>query len=559
MTPAWPHVALADPASAVRQEPIDRRTFFGRAGLLGGGLLLGGRGLLASPRAAHAQSPPKRGGTLKTIYLEPTHLNPALVSGTPTGIPGVQLFAGLVQHDERFRPTPYLAERWEASPDGRTYTFHLVKNATFHDGKPISSEDVAFSIEVVKANHPFGVAMHRALEAAETPDPHTVVFRLKHPYPAFMASLAPLLLPILPKHVYSTGDIKTHPANVRPVGSGPFRFVEWERGRYIILQRYDRFFRPGRPYLDRLIFEFVPDAATRAAAMETGDAHLIAYNYVSLPDARRLEKLPHIGLTTEGYEAIGPLNWLEINLRRPELANPKVRQAMAHAIDKTFVVREILLGFGRPATGPLVHASPFYNPNVPRYEYDLAKANRLLDEAGYARGPGGVRFKLTIDGIPGAPELQQGVAEYLRQQFKQIGIDLSLRNSPDFPSWANRIANWDYDLTMDIVFNYPDPVIGVERTYISSNIKKGLVWTNTMGYSNPEVDRLFAEAQREMDLEKRKALYGRVQEILATELPIIWINEIGYFTLWNREFGGIPGAVWGVLNPFDGVFWKRAR
>jgi peptide/nickel transport system substrate-binding protein len=518
--------------------------------------IVAGLVLAALPADAFAQA---RGGTLRTVYLEPTHLNPAIVSGTPTGIPGVQLFAGLVQHDEHFQPQPYLAERWEISPDGKTYTFHLVEGATFHDGKPVTSEDVKFSAEVVKANHPFGPAMHRAVERIETPDPRTVVFRLKHPYPAFMAAMAPILLPVLPKHVYGTGDIKANPANTRPVGSGPFRFAEWERGRYIILQRYDKFFRPGRPYLDRIIIEFIPDAATRAAAVERGDIHVVTYNYVSLPDAKRLDALPHIDLVTTGYEALGPLNWLAFNLKRPELANVKVRRAIAHLIDKPFVVREVLQGFGKPATGPIHSASPFYNPNVPKYPYSVETAGRLLDEAGYKRGADGIRFKVTIDGIPGAPELQQGVSEYLRQQLRQVGIDASVRNSPDFPTWANRVSNYDFDLTMDIVFNWPDPVIGVERTYISSNIKKGVIWTNTQSYSNPEVDRLFDEAQRENDLSKRKRLYGKAQEVIATELPIVHVNEIGYFSLINNEFGGFPGAVWGVLNPLDAVYWKKAK
>src|SRR5215510_1862394 len=128
------------------------------------GLLLAATSVPASAQA--------RGGTLKVSYPEPTHLNPAIVSGTPTGIPGVQIFAGLVLHDDKFQPQPYLAERWTISPDARTYTFYL-RNATFHDGKPITSEDVKFSIETVKANHPFGPAMHRSFEAFETADPRT--------------------------------------------------------------------------------------------------------------------------------------------------------------------------------------------------------------------------------------------------------------------------------------------------------------------------------------------------------------------------------------------------
>jgi peptide/nickel transport system substrate-binding protein len=235
-----------------------------------------------------------------------------------------------------------------------------------------------------------------------------------------------------------------------------------------------------------------------------------------------------------------------------------VRQALAHTLDKNVIVNDLLLGFGKPADGPLHSASPFYNPRIRRYEYSLDKANRLLDEAGYRRGPDGTRFKLTIDFIPGAPEIQTAVAEYMREQGKKVGIDLQLRNSPDFPTWAGRMGNWEYDLSLDVVFNWPDPVIGVERTYISGNIKKA-VWTNTMGYSNPKVDELFAQAQREGNFERRKALYHQVQDVLTAELPLIWVNEIGYFTVYSRDFDGLPMDVWGTMGPYDAVTWKKAR
>ena len=507
---------------------------------------------VASPAVAQA-----RGGTLKISYAEPSHLNTAIASGTPTGFPGTQLFASLVQFDDRFQPRPYLAERWDITPDGRTYTFFLVKNATFHDGKPVTSADVKFSIETVKAHHPFGVAMHRALEAVETPDPHTVVIRLSHPYPAFMSTLAPLLMPVLPRHVFGDGDIRKHPANVKPVGSGPFRFVEWQRGRHLILERYDKFFVPGKPYLDRIVFEFIQDPAARFAAFETGSIHLMPYSYAGVANLKRVETMPQMAVTTRGYEAIGPLIWLEINLRKKELSDVRVRQALAHAIDKNVILNDIYLGYGKVADGPLVAASPFYTPKLRRYEYNLAQANKLLDEAGHRRGADGMRFKLTMDIIPGTSEAVS-IAEYVREQAKKIGIDCQLRTSPDFPTWAGRMANWEYDLSLDVVFNYPDPVIGVERTYISSNIKK-VVWTNTMGYSNPRVDELFARAEREVNVERRKAAYHGVQEILTAELPLLWLLELGFATVWNKEFDSIPTNVWGTMSPFLDVHWKKAK
>ncbi len=476
--------------------------------------------LSITPPPADGQT---RGGTLKISYAEPTHLNNAIVSGTPTGFPATQLFASLIQFDDKFQPRPYLAERWDIAPDGRTYTFFLVKNATFHDGKPVTSADVKFSIETVKANHPFGVAMHRALEAVETPDAHTVVFRLNHPYPAFMSTLAPLLMPVLPRHVFGDGDIRKHSANTKPVGSGPFKFVEWQRGRYLILERNDKFFMSGKPYLDRIVFEFIQDPAARFAAFETGSIHLMPYNYVGVANLKRVESMPQMAVTTRGYEAIGPLIWVEINLRKKELSDVRVRQAIAHSIDKNLI----------------------------------PQASKLLDDAGYRRGSDGMRFKLTMDIIPGTSEAVS-IAEYIREQGKKIGVDYQIRTSPDFPTWAGRMASWEYDLSLDVVFNYPDPVIGVERTYISSNIKK-LVWSNTMGYSNPKVDELFARAEREVNFERRKAAYHQLQDILTAELPLIWLFELGFATVWNKEFDGIPTNIWGTMSPFLDVHWKKAK
>jgi peptide/nickel transport system substrate-binding protein len=497
------------------------------------------------------------GGTLKFVFYEPNHLNPALVSGLPTGLPGVQIFAGLLQFDEKFNPRPYLANKWEVSADGRMYTFHLEEGATFHDGKPITSADVAFSLETVKQNHPFGMAMFRAVERVETPNPHTAVIKLAHPYPAFLAATHPFLLPIIPKHIYSEGEIRKNPANLKPIGSGPFKFVEWKKGQHLILHRYENYFRKGRPVLDRIILEFVPDSAARAVAIESGAVDLVPFSYLSPEDARRLQPLPQMALSTKGSEAIGAMGWLEINIRKPPLNNPKVRKAIAHLIDKDFIIQEILLGFGKPATGPFNSASPFYQPNVAKYEYSLNKANQLLDEAGFKRGSDGTRFSLSLDWVPGNPA-NRIICEYLREQSKKAGIQITLRASPDFPSWSGKIAAWDFDITYDGVGAYPDPVIGIERMYISSNIKK-VVWTNTMGYSNPDVDRLFADAQREQNFEKRKKLYQRAQEILVADLPIIWLVEIEYHSVYNKNYEGLPADIWGILNPWDTIYPARKK
>jgi len=508
--------------------------------------------LIGSQAVAQTEKVP-RGGTLKMIHTEPIHLNSALGGGGSVVIPACQIFAGLLQFDVNYRPRPYLAKKWSISPDGRTYTFQLEKEATFHDGKPITSADVAFSLELVKKNHPMGELTFGAVEKVETPDPYTAIFKLRHPSPACFAAIHPYFLPILPKHIYSEGEIRKHPANIKPIGSGPFKFVEWKKGQYIILDRYENFFRQGRPYLDRIIIEFVPDAASRIIALETGATHLIPPGSIPPADIHRLEKMPHLALTKKGYEAVGIRGIVQINNRKTPLDNVKVRKAIAHSIDKNFFI-ESFFGLAKPATGPLRYTNPFHNPNLPQYEYNLNKANQLLDESGLKKGADGIRFNLSLSCYPGG----QSGSEFLRAQLRKVGIQLTLRPPPDYATWVGRISNWDYEIDWAPVGDLMEPVLAIDLLFTSKHIKK-IPWTNTMGYSNPKVDRLCAEARVELNFEKRKKLYHRVQEILMDELPVIWLIDIEIPTLYNKDFDGVPMDVWGVLNPLDTVYWRKGK
>ena len=182
---------------------------------------------LAAAAASPGAFAQKRGGTLvMAIQSTPRHLNPAVQSGTATGIPGTQLFAAPLRYDEGWNPQPYLAESWSVSDDGLAVTLNLVKGATFHDGQPITSEDVAFSVETVKANHPFK-SMFAPVEEVQTPDAHTAILKLSEPHPALMLAMSSQLLSIIPKHIYGDGqDPKSHPRNSENVvGSGPFKLV----------------------------------------------------------------------------------------------------------------------------------------------------------------------------------------------------------------------------------------------------------------------------------------------------------------------------------------------
>lgn len=504
------------------------------------------------------ESAAQPGGTLVITFGvgEPRHFNPALASGSATIIPGVQIFASPLRYDENWNPQPYLAKSWEVAEDGLSVTLHLVEGATFHDGEAITSEDVAFSIQVVQQHHPFKT-MFAPVTGVDTPDPYTAIIRLSRPHPAILLAMSPPFLPILPKHIYGDGqDILTHPANLKPVGSGPFKFVSYEPGKRIILERYENYFIPGRPYLDRLEFWIDSDPASQAVDLRRQVAHL-APDYINLPGLDYLKEQDHLVLTPRGYEAIGPINWLAFNLLRQPLNDVRVRQAIAYAIDPDFILQYLHQGLSQRAPGPLTPDSPFFEPDLPDYAYDPQKAARLLDEAGYPLQEDGVRFALTLDYIPITPSQQHKVATYIQHQLQEVGIVVQVRDSDSFPEWAKRIGDWDFDMTMDVVFNWGDPVIGVHRTYISDNIRRGVLWSNTQNYRNPRVDEILAQAAVELDFGKRKALYSEFQKIVTQELPVFWINVVPYRTIYHRGLGNPPLTIWGVHSPLDEVYWRR--
>ncbi len=504
---------------------------------------------LAAPSLALAQA--GGGGTLRTFDSTFRSLNPAVQSGAATGVPGVQLFAGLVILDKNFKPQSYLATKWQISPDGLTYTFHLVPDAIFHDGKPITSEDVAFSLDIVKNNHPFGPTMFDTVTKVDTPDAHTIVIHVNKPTPGLMMSLCPLLMPVLPKHVYGDGqNIKTHPRNMQDVvGSGPFVLTENKPGERLILSRFDRFFVKDAPRLDRIAFQIVPDPLTRILMLEKGDMDYAAFADVRPSDAKRIAANKSLHLTTDGYSGIGFVDYLEVNLRKKPFDDVRVRKALAHAIDSGFIAKVLFAGQVKPGTGPLHSGHPFYTADVSHYKADLAKAAALLDEAGYKKGADGVRFSFVLDVPDWAISTFGPEADYIQPQLAKLGIKVEQRRSPDFATWAKRVAGWDYDATLNGSFNYPDPTIGVHRHFMCANIRN-VIWSNTQAYCSKDVDDILQNATVEMDVAKRKALYADLQKKVTEDVAFIYMPEHFVSTIYRDGVKNMPDGAMGAISPW---------
>jgi peptide/nickel transport system substrate-binding protein len=506
-----------------------------------------------------AVAEPKQGGTLTFSYpLMAGHFNPTIASGTPTGIPGTQIFAALLRFDDQWNPQPYLAKSWKISDDGLKVTVVLRDNARFHDGKPITSEDVKFSIETYQANHPF-TPMYAPVQSIDTPDKLTAVFNLSKPHPAILLAFSSQLGVIIPKHVYgATDNIRTNPQNSQNiVGSGPFKLKEHKPGEYIILERNEDYFLEGRPYLDRIVYKKIVEGTSVVIALEKGDVDMTAF-FTDAQLLNRLKKSKHLTLTPNGYSAIGPLEWLAFNTKRKPFDDKRVRQAFAYALDKKFIIKVLYGGYAQRSLGPIHPGSVFAPKDVNAYTLDLEKAAALLDEAGYKPDSDGIRIKTTLDFIP-AGGVWKRLAEVVKAQLKKAGIDVTIKPSSDFRAWLKTVTSHDFDMTVDSVFNWGDPVIGVHRTYQSSNTRKGVPWHNTQQFVNLEIDAVMEKAGRELDLEKRKALYAEMQKMIVEAAPIAYLHTSPYHTIFNNDRIGNPpvNSIWGVCAPWDEVYIKK--
>ena len=272
-----------------------------------------GIGAFAAAGPAVAQ---KRGGTLVQVTQpEPPTLGSYISTASPVGQVAAKVYDGLLEYGFDLKPIPSLAQSWTIADDGRTITFRLRPGVKFHDGRPFTSADVQFSVmEVLKKVHPRGINTFAEVTAVETPDPMTAVFRLAKPAPYIMSALSGYESPMLPKHIFEQGDIRTHQNANNPIGTGPFKFVEWRRGEFVRLDRNPDYWKPGLPYLDRVVVRFIGDTATRAAALEKGDAHVAGLGAVPYNDVKRLERLPNIQIETRGSEMLSPVVELMFNL-----------------------------------------------------------------------------------------------------------------------------------------------------------------------------------------------------------------------------------------------------
>lgn len=499
--------------------------------------------------SAGAQEAPRQGGTIIVgIEAEPTTLNPYLNTGTETIMPARNIFDQLVRADLDFTITPQLAESWEVSPDGKTYTFHLFKNATWHDGKPVTSEDVTWSIlEATAKYHPRLATLFRgAVKDVRTPDEKTAVVQLNEPFAPLLLILASGGGPsILPKHIYGDGqDFKTHPANLKPIGSGPFKFKQWVKGSHIELERNPAYHLPGIPYLDRVIIQFLPDKNSRWLALEKGEVDYLNYYIMPIEQIGRAKSNPNLVVNDRGGEGTGAVEIMILNTRSPILGKREVRQALAYTIDKNALVSKAFQGYGQPALSIMYSGiKPVFNGSVPTYPRNIEKANQLLDAAGYPRKADGRRFSIRLLWATGR-DVETSVAEVIRDQLREIGVEVELQKVDRATAIDQVYVQWNFDAVLWVLATGPDPTQQITRSYHTRQIQH-VPFTNASGYSNQATDELFDAEYKQVDPNERVRMWHRIQDILLTDVPVLPLVEMPVANVYSKRFHDV------VADPFQ--------
>jgi peptide/nickel transport system substrate-binding protein len=474
-------------------------------------------------------------------------LNPVTANDGASGTINDQVFNGLVKYNKDIKLVGDLAKQWEISNGGKTITFYLRKGVKWHDGVEFTAEDCLFTYQkFIDPNvaTPYS-SSYTDISKAEVVSKY--VFRVTYKEP-FSPALESWAMGMIPRHLLEGKDINTDQFNRHPVGTGPYKFKEWISGQKIVLVANDDYFE-GRPNIDQFIYRIIPDSSTMFQELLSGGIDMMSLSplqYLRKSETRRIRdnyvkfRYPANAYTYMGY-----------NLRNPLFSEIKVRQALSYAINRQGIIDGILLGLGRPCTGPFSYVSWAYNPNAKSYAYDPGKARSMLAEAGWKdlNSDGilekdGKPFRFTIMTNQGNTERIR-TAEIIQQNMKALGIDVNIRVM-EWQAFLEQIDKRSFDA---IILGWSmgrDP--DIYDIWHSSKTKKGEY--NFIGYHNAEVDRLLVEGRHTFDIEKRKKIYFRIHAILAEEQPYAFLYVPDATPILHKRFKNVKVEPLGIMYNF---------
>lgn len=469
-----------------------------------------------------------------------TLLPPLAMDASSASIIGL-VYNGLVKYDGDLNLVGDLAESWDISKDGLTITFHLRHGVKWQDGAPFTAQDVLFTYQVmVDPKTPTAYSGdYLQVKKAEAPDDYT--FRVTYPQP-FAPALGSWGLAILPRHLLTGQDITKSPLGRRPIGTGPYVFKEWRAGEKIALAYNPDYFE-GRTYLNGYLYLVKPDLATMFLELKAGN--LDRMNLTPLQYTRQTE-YPKFHRLYKKYRYM-PFSYIYLgyNLNNARFADRRVRQALTHAINKKEIIDGVLMGLGQEAYGPYKPGTWYYNPDVPKFSYDPAKAKALLAKAGYPSG-----FSTTVYYNSGNSERQE-TAVTAQAELAAVGIHAQVR-SMAWPSFVNGFQTGTMPMFVVSNLNPPIPQLYVDQNFVSSSAGAG---GNYAFYKNAQLDAL----AKKLDLAVRPAaqqqLMNQIQQLLAKTLPeaFLYNESIPYLQgSWVHGWALYPAGDWYFNSVYKG-------
>ncbi|MCC6852695.1 MAG: hypothetical protein IT502_10345 [Rubrivivax sp.] len=504
---------------------------------LAGALLGCAAAALALPARAQ-EGKPVKGGTVVAALNATTipTLNTQLTSNVPPLFAADAWADGLMTYDRTGTRLPRLATRWETSPDGKTYTFTLRSGVKWSDGKPFSAEDVVFTLTAFGKYNTYLTKLMPLVEEASAPDATTFVLKLKAPLTATLDLFDKEVFPLMAKHVYGGQDVTTHPANLAPVGLGPFKFKSWQSGQSITFVRNEHYWEPGKPYLDSVVFALIPNPQQRLNAMINGEVDWFRPEVAQVratQEAAKKGSFRVVQIVNNAPETAV----VDFNLTRKPLNELKVRQALFHAIDRRRIVQDVYQGLADTAKNAIpTQFKSLHDPSVnydTLYAYDPVRAGKLLDEAGYPLKDG-KRFALELTVISVPP--YDAVAKVVQAQWAAIGVDVKL-SALDLQIWLNKVySERNFDASVISLTGRTNPVLGVDRSFVCNQGK--VPFANPTGYCNAEFDKIALEAAA-APLGKQREWYRKYEEIIARDLPQLQLTNAQVFEAVSNRLHGL--------------------
>jgi peptide/nickel transport system substrate-binding protein len=419
---------------------------------------------------------------------------------------------------------PKLASSWEASDDHLTFTFHLRSDVRWHDGVPFTADDVIYSYDRIqdpKVDAPHLRVYYKDIKKVEKLDEHTVRFTYARPY--FKAIEFCGGIPIVPKHIFDDGqDFNKHPAGRHPIGTGPFKFVRWDTGKKIVLERNEEYWdRKKFPEIRGIIFKIINDDTVALQELKKDELDLASLRPIQWVKQTNSEKFKQDFVRhqyyTPSYRFVG---W---NLRRPYFQDRRVRQALTRLVNRQAIVDKLEFGLGKVISGPFFFQGYEYDQKIAPLPYDPAEAKKLLDEAGWIdhdgdgiRDKDGTPFRFTFL-IPSGARFYERLATLMKEDFSKEGIDMEIRTM-EWAAFIGRVNERDFDATALGWSFGPDE--DPYQVWHSSQSKEG---SNFVGFENKETDRILEEARTIFDKDERTKLYHRFHEIIAEEQPYTFL------------------------------------